>query len=1252
MKRFILATTMLFVFTALAVAQSTTGRLLGNVGGPDGLIPGATVTVTDDATGQERTVISKDDGSYSFERLPFGTYTVKVTATGFSTFVGNNVRIDANQEYTLNPKLAVGDVAEVVTIEVGAELVNATNGELNTTVDQKQIIDLPINGRNPLSLLTLQAGVNVTAGNHVNGQRTSSTNFTRDGVNIQDNFIRTGGFVQDRPLVDDTAEFRVTTQNAGADLGGGGSAQIQLVTPRGGSEFHGAGYAYNRNSVFAANEFGNNATGIDKPFLNRNQFGGKISGPLPFPGFGEGTPSFFKDRAFFFVNYERFLLRQQSPSTATTLLNQFRDGTFIFTDNSGVQRTVNVLTGAGLTGGIPVANGGAIGVNPIIQSRVLDRAPGAGNGTILTGGLTQLFSFNQANNDTRDSIATRFDFDINDTNSIYFIYKFNRNADDRTDIDNTFNVTPVNTQGGPTQGYNLTYTTVLGSKFTNELRGAYNKSDPFFNQDRNLPTDFVLGGIPLLTNPQSNFQAQGRKTDQYTVQNNSSYSIGNHTMRFGIDFNAQRIDAATNFNQVGSFNIGGNINTPGLPNTIFPGGINSTQLARADNLRFLLGGFVSGGTISAPFVNPQLGPVAGASSRRRLNFNTYGLYFSDSWRATPELTLNLGLRWDYFSPVRNPDIVFLEPDLRGAENFDEVRARLLDPTNQSVLVGTNTGEPGKFFNEDYDNFGPVLSFAYAPRDKGSLVDGLFGNSGVIRGGFRIGYINDEFVRGPDNANGANAGLDLTGRAIDSATGTINLTNTRLGVNLPGFTLPTFQQPPISFATGNARAGNFFNTVFAVDPNLQLQMNYQYNLGFSREIGFNTAIEFRYVGGRSDNLVRGFDFNQVQINNNGFLSEFTTARNNCRIALANAGLFLNDRRCTTNELAGAAGLPGQTAINVGTSPVLGFANLAGFLRDRIQQGQIGQFALDFIVNGFEGFRGTSFRANPNAGVVDLLTNDGRYRYNAFQFEVRRRFTDGLQFQGNYTFSKVLTTVQGDGQTRFDPFLDINDPELEYARADYDRTHTVNINANYELPFGKGKRFMNNGGFVDKLFGGFQLTSIIQISSGVPISIESPIGTLNRTGRSGRQTANSNLTPDQIRNLTGIFIQPDGTILFIDPSVIGQDGSASNGNFDATAGNFGGQAFFNAQPGQTGSLPRNFLDGPWFYNVDMGLIKNTRFGENFNVQLRAEAFNVFNKTNFFIREGSGIFNINSTTFGQIQPGSTYDPRILQFAVRLEF
>ena len=753
MKKFIFAMFMVGLLVAMTFAQTTTGTLIGTVSGPDGLLPGASVTVTDNQTGRELTKVAGDDGGFKFEKLSFGNYTVTVTATGFKTFIANEVKIDANREYTLKPILQVGEVTEQVIVQAGAEIVNSSNSELSTTVSPRQVLDLPINGRNPLALLNLQAGVNATSGS-INGQRSSSVNYTRDGINVQDNFIRTGGFVVDQPTVDDTGEFTVVTQNAGANTGGGGSTQVQLVTPRGGSDFHGAAFIYNRNSEFAANEFGNNSTGLERPFLNRNQYGGKVSGPLPFPGFGEGTPVLFRDKAFFFISYERFLLRQTSPQTRTILRNQFRDGTFTYTDNTGATRTVNVLNGTGLLAPIPAAAGGVLGVDPVIQTRILNQLPTSGNGNLSNGGLSQAFAFNQNNNDTRRSLASRFDVDVNDRNSLYFVYKYNNNSDDRTDADGGFQQQPFVIQGGPTQSYLLSYTTILGSSFTNEVRGAYLQSDPFFNQSPQFPTDFLIGGISLTSNPQSTFQDQGRSTDQYTIQDNASYSTGNHTLRFGLDFNAQRIVSQNNFNQVPIFNISStaNPNTPGLTSSLFPGGISGANLARANQLRYLLGGIVGSGSVAANFVNSQLGPVVGAPQIQRFEYETYGLYVSDQWRVTPNLTLNLGLRYDYFAPLRNPDQVYLEPDLMGAESFDDIRSALLNPNGQYVLIGNNSGVPGTFFKGDKNNFGPVLGFAYTP-EFGGILGNLFGKERqtVIRGGFRIGFINDEYVRSADNA---------------------------------------------------------------------------------------------------------------------------------------------------------------------------------------------------------------------------------------------------------------------------------------------------------------------------------------------------------------------------------------------------------------------------------------------------------------------------------------------------------------------
>jgi hypothetical protein len=307
------------------------------------------------------------------------------------------------------------------------------------------------------------------------------------------------------------------------------------------------------------------------------------------------------------------------------------------------------------------------------------------------------------------------------------------------------------------------------------------------------------------------------------------------------------------------------------------------------------------------------------------------------------------------------------------------------------------------------------------------------------------------------------------------------------------------------------------------------------------------------------------------------------------------------------------------------------------------------------------------ANPNAGVVDFLYNGGKFNYNALQVELRRRFTQGLSMQANYTFGKQLTTVAEEDQSRFDPILDNAQPELEYSRGDLDRTHAFNFNAIYELPFGKGKTFFNQGGLTDAVFGGWQLSTVVQFVTGPPLSFRDLRGTLNRSStaasnRSARQTAYSLLSKDEIKGLVGIFRTPDG-VYFIDPSVIGANGSATNGSVTATPGSpaFTGQVFFANQPGQTGNLERSFINGPNYFNIDLGLSKRFRFGERIGLQLRAEAFNLFNRTNFraatgptstdsAVGENSNIFDVNSTTFGRIT--NTYAPRVLQFGLRFEF
>lgn len=1284
MKRVFFLFLAIVSLSALAIAQDTAGKIVGTVSAPDGAIPGAAVVVTDNQTGKSRTTTTNSDGAFEVPQLEFGTYTVKITAQGFKGFVANDVKIDAGKEYPLNALLQAGAITEEVTVTAGAEAINSTNAELSTTISQEQIRELPLNTRNPLGLLNLIAGANPTTSS-INGQRSSSTDYRRDGLNVQDNFIRTGGFVSDQPTVDDTSEFSVTTQNAGVDQGGG-SSEVQLVTPRGGRDYHGALYIFNRNSAFTANSFTNNERAIAKPFLNRNQFGGSFSGRLPFPNFGENNgPQFKRDKAFFFINYEGFRLAQQVTASGTTLLSAARNGTFTFVNSSNQTVNVNVLTGAGFNTPLTTTQGGVLPVDPIIQARILSQLPTTANGVTTGINLLQTTSFLRQDPLERNSWTSRFDYDFNDRNSFNAVYRRNNQKDARTDVASGFSAVPFADQGGPTNFFAAAYRLTPTSNFSNEVRGGFQYSEPFFTEN-SVPTDFLIS-LPLVTSPEGSFRSQGRNTDYRNIQDNAVYSFGNHSFRFGGQAEFYKI---TSINLAGttptySISTTTNPNTPGLTATQVCGSttcINATDLARANSLRYLLGGIVGAGSRTANLTSqgygfgPDLQPV---------DYKIYSAYGSDQWRVFPTLTLNLGLRYEYYSPLHTPVQRYLEPVFVNGD----MAASVQNPNGTLDLIGGNAGNPGYFTKPDKDNFGPSLSFAWSPRFEKGIFSGLFGGDTVVRGGVRVSYINDEYVKSPLTLLAGNRGLGAVSVVARDATGNTNIRSSLSP--LPGFdplpsfnTLPTIPTLPLNYTQYRA-LGSTSSQLFGVDPKLQLGRVYEWNIGLQREIAHKTVFEIRYVGNMSNDLIRTTDYNEIDIVNNGFLADFRKAQSNLAIydqqfaACRAAGGTTTT--CTASLGARSAGFnpafAGSQPVPVLTQTSGGGATLLTnptFLT-QFEQGGAGAAAQLLITNNLRG--NVVFQPNPNILVSEIVTNAGRERYNSLQAEIRRRFANGLSFQVNYTFQKTLTDVPDDSQNRQGEVQEGGNPDLNYGRPDYDRTHTVNANMIYELPFGKGKKFLNNGGLTDLIFGGFQFTSIVNLSSGAPLAIVDPRGTKSIAFKSGRQSALSSLTGDQIKQLTGVFNTPNGRY-FVDPKVLfavasptclGQAGCTLpviNGfdlNTALPAGYtltsvrgaspfgqapFAGQVFFFNNAGQTGNLPRNFLNGTPYLNWDAGLSKNIRFSETKRLQLRVEAFDLLNHQ---VQSYSADLNISSDSFGRITSiGNT--PRIIQFGARFDF
>lgn len=1231
MKRFVFALLALMVFSVSAFAQSNTGRLVGTVSDPSGVIPGATVVVTDNQTAREKTVVASDDGSYSVPQLDAGTYTVKITAPGHRTATITDVKIDIGRDYTLNAVLEVGQVSENVTIVGGADVINASTAELSNTVGPRQLVELPLNGRNPLNLVGLQAGTsqNGAQTTHINGQRSTFTNVTRDGLNIQDNFIRGNAvdFVQERPSVDDTGEFTITTQNANADSGYG-SSQIQLVTPRGENEFHGAIFEYNRNSKFGANSFFRNRSGTPRPFLNRNQFGGKLAGPI------------LKNKLFFFFSYEGLRLKQSSSLTKTILLPNARNGIFTYVDNAGVQRQVNLFTALGGSTGITA-------VNPAIQARFFATTPSVPNTNTAGDSLnTSGFTFAQKGDQKRNGYTTRIDFDINDRNTINGVFSYKSEENLRNDATNNFDPEPDVIQPSKPKFLALAWRYSPTPTITNELRGGHFRGGPVFLRTNPLPDTFITP--TLISNPETTFTDQGRFTIYNNIQDNAEYIRGNHSIRFGGLYQTFDINSFVNFGVVPTFTIGTNsLSTPFISTAqftnaaLFPGGISTTQRTTANSLLALLGGIVSAGTQTFNVATQGSGFVDGQEERRKYRYDNFSLYLADQWRVGPTLTLNLGVRYEVYTGLKETQGLFIEPAV--PDGVDPVTA-LLDPTGSFQFVGGNAGNKNQLYKTDKNNFAPVVSFAWTPQFKNRLLGSLFGDGRtVIRGGYRMSYVNDDLVVSQQNSVGLNQGLSFAASALHPTTGATAL-NARANA-LPLIPAPPFQNLPRSFAAQNTLANGFFATIFGIDPNLQSPRVDEYNFGIQREIGWQTAIELRYVGSRSNSLVRALDYNQLDIRSNGFLTAFENARFNFNLT--------GNPRCTT------AGCRDVSLFNTfGNNP---FA-FAGFGEQFLVAGTPADFALNLVANAnffptAQGF----FLDNPVAGPVDIVQNTGTLRYNAFQAEIRRRFDDGLYLQANYTFQKTLGNSSGgalgdnNDQTRFEPNLDNLNPALEYSRLNYDQTHVFNLNSIYELPFGKGKRWLSSGEWTNRIFGGFQLTSILRVSSGAPLNFTDARGTLNRAARAARQTPQTSLTKDQIKDLIGIFHTPCG-VFYINPSVVDINLTNCTGTGRASRGfgtaAFPGQVFFNNNPGQSGGLERNFINGPLYLNWDAGFIKNIQITEKVRFQIRGEAFNVLNRANLAVTGGQQqtLFNINSANFGRLTTG--FSPRVVQFAGRLEF
>ena len=1242
-----LALTAGFSTAAYAQGGGATTSLSGVVADSSGaVIPGANAVVKNNATATVYNAVTNEQGMFTVPAIDPGTYTVTVTLMGFKTAVFNTVRVSAATPASVRVTLEVGGLEETVIVTGGSEIIQTQSAAVTATIDTNEIMKLPTGSRSALEFITSLPGVNTPAGSRdstINGLPQSAINITIDGVSAQDNWLKTtdGFFARVSPRLDAMEEVTVSTAAQDSANTGQGAVQIRFATRAGSNDFRGSSYFYMQHHKLNANDWFNNrdlppdpATGKAPKDANKlYQPGTRLGGPIIIPGLWSG-----RDRAFFFFNYEESRSPGQNTENRTVLHPSAEQGIFRWTA-SGQTREVNLLA-------LAAANGHLATIDQTI-GRVLgdirSAVTGAGTGLIdLTDPLLQQFTYQYDSEGLTKYPTGRLDFNLTNKHRL----SGSMNYTDLLSTPDTTNNREPNFPGFPGTGnqHSKRYTvqgtlrSTLSSKLVNELRIGRSGGATLFSPEIS-PAQFEgtpvadMGGFNLdingdflgITNPHTGPGYSAREAGTRIAENTLNWLKGSHSVQIGASY-TNAVVWIENQQHVPTITFGVDTNDPanGMFSTANFTGASAAQLNDARELYATLVGRVSAviGELRLDESTDEYEYLG--LGRQQARLRDWGFFVADSWRWKPNVTLNYGLRYEYqqpFEALNNSYSTATLEDVCGISGVSAARGcNIFQP-------GVTGGQAGVFnqlnkgvgaYKADRNNFAPSIGFAWTIGGSSGLLGAVLGREqadSVLRGGYTLAYERPgmaDFATAIDD----NPGISQTANRNNSlgnlgTPGTILLRN-RADLGAPPFAT-TRVYPMTDVVTGD---------IMTFDQNLQTPYSQTWTAGWQRKLTGDMAFEARYVGTRSLHSWQSYNYNEINIVENGFLDEFRAAQQNLQanIAAGRGNTFAYTGAAGTSPLptflAYFNGLGAAQANTTGSYSGNNWTNTT-FLNFLATQNPN---PYGFASTGTNGLLGNATRrdnaaragiapnffvANPDyLGGAELLGNGGYTKYNSMQLELRKRLSHGLSFQSSYVFGKAYSSERYSLRTarKFVP----------QSGTVGGVTHAFKANWTYEMPFGQGRRFGANAGpFLERLIAGWSFDGIARIQTGRQLDF----GNVRLVG----------LTQDDLRGMFQLRFDDAGKAVYMLPqdviynTVMAFSVSATSATGYSNLGVPEGRYIAPANGPDCIEVATGFGDcglnnvvvtGPRLVRFDLSAVKRTPIKGRLTFEFRAELLNAFN------------------------------------------